>query len=103
MRLELQATLVTYDDAGRVEQTLLRVIDNPVHVPRPGDRVIANENWEPVAVLDVVWDEALNNAVVELEAIDADEVGPGDVARELLVAAGWHLLDDNSQPASASE
>jgi hypothetical protein len=102
MRLELQATLVAYDDGGRVERTLRRAIDNPAHVPRTCDRVIANENWEPVAVLDVVWDETLGNAVVELDAIDAEEVGPGDVARELLVAAGWHVVDNDSQPAPTS-
>lgn len=86
-----------YDPAAteskRIELELVRTVALP-GIPRKGEEVWANPNWEPVAVERVEWmlDPELEgeaHVTVYLADLDEDEVGPEYGAVELLLDAGW--------------
>ena len=95
MTLEIQSALVSVNADGlRQESVLRRTVVAPTQVPRVGDHLVANENWETTEVRSVTWDEALTNVVVQVGPLDADEVGPIEVAEEVLRAAGWEPVPE---------
>jgi hypothetical protein len=100
MQIELQITVLNYDEAGQHSTTLRRPVPENAQIARSGDLVAANENWPPVPVDHVVWNDKLAHAVVVLAAVDADDVGPGTVALEILHAAGWREIAEESIPSS---
>jgi hypothetical protein len=59
-----------------------------VAIPRVGEDVIANPNFEPLGVLSVIHDLDGNVVTVDLGELDADEVGEG-LALEVLLSGGW--------------
>ena len=81
------------EEAQRIELDLVRTVALP-GIPRRGEDVVANPNWEPVAVERVEWmldpdapDEA--HVTVYLADLDEDEVGAEWGAVELLLDSGW--------------
>jgi len=80
-------------EAERVALELVRTVALP-GVPRKGEEVWANPNWEPVKVARVEWllDPQLGketHVIVFLTDLDEDEVGPEYGAIELLLDSGW--------------
>lgn len=92
MTIELQLTVQSYDADEPTLTVLRRAAADGSNVPRAGDFVAANDNWPPQAVERVVWDEDLRHVLVDLGLVDADEVGPRQVAIEILEIAGWVLV-----------
>ncbi|WP_322750185.1 MULTISPECIES: hypothetical protein [unclassified Frankia] len=79
-------------DTARRALTLARTVDLPA-VPRVGERVWADPNWEPVTVREVEWtlvpDGDDPHVRVRLDDLDEDEVGAEWGATELLLDNGW--------------
>lgn len=80
-------------EAERVALELVRTVSLPA-VPRIGDEVCANPNWDPVEVERVEWrldqipgQEA--DVIVVLADLDEDDVGEEYGAIELLLDSGW--------------
>lgn len=89
MRVEVEVELVDYDDGGERVTLLRRDLADPVAAPRVGDLVMASSGWAAAEVTAVVWAGGLDAAVVKLSALEADAVGPHEVALDLLRADGW--------------
>lgn len=60
-------------------------------VPRVGERVRVDPNFDSVDVLSVEHDALTGEVEVELADVDADQVGQ-PLALELLLTAGWHVV-----------
>ncbi len=79
-------------DTARRALTLTRTVDLPA-VPRMGETVWVDPNWEPVTVRAVEWTLAPEGddprVCVLLEDLDEDEVGAEWGATELLLDNGW--------------
>ncbi|WP_147201248.1 hypothetical protein [Pseudonocardia asaccharolytica] len=80
-------------ESQRLELELIREVALP-GIPRVGEEVWANPNWEPVPVVRVEWmlgldmdDESF--VTVYLADLDEDEVGAEYGATELLLDSGW--------------
>jgi hypothetical protein len=63
-------------------------------VPRAGDLVVANANFDAVPVTDVTWSLDDGRVLVELAPLDEDQVGPD--ALGLLIGSGWQLSSDGT-------
>ena len=68
----------------------MRAIELP-GVPRVGEMVEVNPNWEPVAVVTVEWfmdvEVGEPHVVLHLDSFDEDHVGQGSLI--YLLDAGW--------------
>lgn len=93
MNVLIEIELVDYEESGERVEVLRRHIPSAGGLPRVGDRMLADENWEPAVVTEVVWSETLDDVIVRLSPIDAEAVGPLEVARSTLHEAGWLSAD----------